>query len=164
MSDVEVSAVVLVLMLVGLAGTLLPVLPGILLMLGAVIGYGVVLEFGAIGVIVVVLCILLALLAIALGVVLPQRAATESGASTRSQWAAAGGAIIGFFVIPVVGAIVGALVGIAMSEYMLTNDWEATRRSTIGIAKGFGLSTLAQFAIGFVMLLLWLAWAATRVL
>lgn len=164
MDDAGISAIILVVLLVGLAGTLLPILPGILLMLGAVIVYGVIVGFGAIGIAVVAACVALSLLAVALGIVLPQRAAEESGASRRSQFAAAGGAIIGFFVIPVIGAIVGALLGIALSEYLITSDWDATKRSTIGIAKGFGLSTLAQFVIGFVILLLWLVWAAVHVL
>lgn len=163
MSDTDISIIVLLVMLVGLAGTLLPVLPGILLMLAAVVGYGFAVGFGAIGVIVVALCVLLSVTAIGLGVALPKKAAADSGASTRSQWAAAAGAIVGFFVIPVVGVVIGALVGIALSEYAITNDWAATRRSTIGIAKGFGLSTLAQFAIGFLMMLLWLGWASTVV-
>lgn len=161
MSDTTATILVLIVMLIGLAGTLLPILPGILLMWAAAIGYGFAVGWSGAGVAVVVLSTLLSGLAIVLGVVLPKRAAEESGASTRSQIAAAVGAIIGFFVIPVIGIVIGAIVGIALSEYLITNDWELTKQSTIGIAKGFGLSTVAQFMIGFAILVLWSGWAAT---
>ena len=91
--------------------------------------------------------------------VLPKRAATESGTSTSSQLAAVVGAVIGFFAIPVVGVVVGALAGIALAEWWDKREWRAARASTIAVAKGFGLSALVQFGIGFVMLVVWLVWA-----
>jgi len=161
MSDTDFTILFLVVMLVGLAGTLLPILPGIVLMWGATIAYGFAVGFGGVAIPVIIIASLLTIIALASGFVLPKRAAEEAGASNRSQWFAAIGAIIGFFVIPIVGAIIGAVAGIALSEYQRTGDWAATRRSTIGIAKGFGLSALAQFSLGFLMLVVWLAWAAT---
>lgn len=163
MDEAVVSGLVLIVLLIGLAGTLIPILPGILLIWGATVGYGIAVGFSGTGIAVVVVSTVLAVVAVALGVVLPKRAADASGASTQSQLFAALGAIIGFFVIPVVGIIIGALIGIAASEYSRTNDWEMTKRSTIGVAKGFGISTLAQFGIGFLMLLVWLPWGATNV-
>ena len=101
----------------------------------------------------------LAAVSVAVGIVLPKRAATESGISTSSQLAAVVGAVIGFFAIPFVGLLVGALAGIALAEWRDKGEWQAARASTIAVAKGFGLSALAQFGIGFVMLVVWLAWA-----
>jgi uncharacterized protein YqgC (DUF456 family) len=164
MTDSTASVLILLVLLVGLAGTLLPVLPGILLMWAGVISYGFFVGFDAIGIVVIVLATALTIAAIALGVILPKRAAADSGASWKSQVAAAIGAVIGFFVIPVVGIIVGAIVGIAIAEYWSTQDWELTKQSTIAIAKGFGLSTLAQFAIGFMILVMWVTWAGTVLL
>ncbi len=160
MTDGEATILVLVVLLVGLAGTLLPILPGILLMWAATIGYGFAVGWSGTGIAVVVVSTLLSAAAIAAGVVLPKKAAEDSGASTRSQIAAAIGAVIGFFVIPVVGIVIGAIAGIAISEYLITKDWELTKQSTIGIAKGFGLSTLAQFMLGFGILVVWSGWAA----
>lgn len=160
MDDAVVSGLVLVVLLVGLAGTLIPILPGILLMWAATVGYGFAVGFGGVAIVVIAITTVLSIVAVALGFALPKRAADASGASSQSQWFAALGAVIGFFVIPVVGVVIGALVGIAASEYGRTNDWEMTKRSTIGVAKGFGISALAQFVIGFLMLLVWLPWGA----
>lgn len=164
MSDVAITIIILIALLVGLLGTVVPVLPGILLMWGAVVAYGFFVGFGAVGIGVVIVATLLSALAVALGFILPKRLADESGASGWSQIAAVVGGIIGFFVIPIVGIIVGALVGIAIAEYLDKDDWTRARGSTIAVAKGFGISALLQIAIGFAILLAWTLWAATVVL
>jgi len=159
MSDFMVTAVVLVAMLVGLVGTLLPILPGILLMWFAALGYGFVVGFDAVAVAVLLAVTALTVAALIIGVVVPKRAAAESGAATSSQIAAAVGGIVGFFVIPIVGIIVGAVVGIGLAEWYDKRDWSAARTSTIAVARGIGVSALVQFGIGFVILLVWLPWA-----
>lgn len=162
MVSVVVSLLFLVVLLTGLAGTIVPVLPGILLMWAGVIAYGLVAGFDAIAIAVIVAATLLAGISIALGFVLPKQAADAAGASSKSQWAAVAGAIIGFFVIPIVGVIIGAVVGIALAEYGDKGDWGAAWVSTKGVLTGMGLAALAQFGIGVVILFIWLAWAATE--
>lgn len=164
MSDVLVTVIVLVMMLVGLAGTLFPVLPGIVLMWVATIAYGLSFGFDALGIGITAVISVFTVVALVLGVVLPKQAAAGAGASNKSQLAAGIGAIIGFFVIPVVGLVIGAVVGIAIAEYYEKGDWELAKGSTIAVAKGFGVSTLAQFAIGVAILLIWLCWAAIETL
>ncbi len=147
-------------MLTGLAGTILPILPGILLMWGAVIGYGFVAGFDAVGLGVVVVVTALAVLSVALGVILPKQAADAAGASKKSQLAAVAGAIVGFFVIPVVGVVIGAVAGIALAEYADKNDWGVAWQSTKGVLAGMGWAALAQFGIGVLILIIWLGWVA----
>lgn len=159
MSDALITVIVLIAMLIGLAGTLVPILPGILLMWAAAVGYGVVVGFDAFGITILVLITALTGVAVAVGVLVPQRAAAESGAALASQIAAGVGAVIGFFLIPIIGAPVGAVVGIGLAEWYDKRDWPAAKASTIAIAKGFGISTLAQFGLGFVILMVWLPWA-----
>ncbi len=162
MVEVVVSGLFLFVLLVGLAGTIVPVLPGILLMWAAVIGYGLVAGFDAIGIGAIVVVTVLAAISIALGFVLPKQAADAAGASSKSQWAAVLGAIIGFFVIPVVGALVGAVAGIALAEYGDKGDWSAAWQSTKGVLTGMGLAALANVGIGVIIILVWLGWAATE--
>lgn len=160
MSDGVVTVATLVVMLVGLAGTLLPIVPGIGFMWLVAIAYGFVVGFDATAIGALLVITLLTVAATVIGVVLPKRAAVESGAATSSQISAAIGAVIGFFVIPIVGVVIGAIVGIGLAEWYDKRDWPSARASTIAVAKGFGVSTLVQFTIGFVILLVWLGWAA----
>ncbi len=159
-----VSGLFLVVLLIGLAGTIVPILPGILLMWAAVVCYGFFAGFDVIGVLVIAVVTALAGASIALGVFLPKQAADAAGASSRSQWAAVLGAIIGFFVIPIVGVIVGAVAGIAIAEYHDKDDWGPAWQSTKGVLSGMGLAALAQFGIGVLILFIWITWAATETL
>jgi uncharacterized protein YqgC (DUF456 family) len=127
MSDEFATAIVLVLMLVGLIGTLIPILPGILLMWIAAVIYGFAVGFDVFSIGVLAVITILATVSVAVGIALPKRAATTSGASTSSQLAAGLGAVIGFFAIPVVGIVVGALAGIALAEWRDKGDWSAAR-------------------------------------
>ncbi|MGH9213404.1 MAG: DUF456 domain-containing protein [Acidimicrobiales bacterium] len=146
-------------MAVGIAGTLVPLLPGLALVWVAGLVYGLVEGFGAVGVAAFTVMTLLAAAGVAAGWVLPQRAAGKAGAARSSVWLGAVAAIVGFFVIPVVGVAVGGLLGLYAGEWRRTGDpataWRATRATLVG----FGLASLVQFAAGVVMALLWVAWA-----
>ena len=160
MVDLFISLLFLLVLLVGLSGTILPVLPGILLMWAGVIGYGFVAGFDLLAVGAIATVTILAGISVGLGVVLPKQAADAAGASTKSQWAAVIGAIIGFFVIPVVGVIVGAVVGVALAEYWEKKEWAGAWESTKGVLTGMGAAAIAQFGIGVIILVVWLGWAA----
>lgn len=164
MSDALITGLILLVMLTGLVGTVVPGLPGVMLMWGALVVYGFLVGFSGVGIGVIIVATLLTAAAVALGFILPKRLADESGASTKSQVAAVLGGIIGFFVIPVIGVPIGAIAGIALAEYLDKEDWALAKESTIAVAKGFGLSALAQIATGFVILILWAGWAATVLL
>lgn len=161
MSDLLVTVIVAVAMLVGLAGVVIPILPGLALIWAAALAYGLQVGFGVIGVVVMILLSVLTVASIVFGVILPKRAASESGASNRTQLIGVVGAVVGFFVIPVVGIVVGALVAVLLAEYADKRNWSEARTATIGVAKGFGISSLVQLAIGMVMLAIWSLWALT---
>lgn len=160
MDETLATVIILFVLLIGLVGTIVPILPGILLMWAGVVVYGFLVGFDTLGIVITIAVTLISALAFALGLIVPKRAADEAGAARSSQWAAAIGAVIGFFVIPIVGVVVGALVGIALSEYNSKGSWELARGSTIAVAKGFGLSAILQFGCGVAILFVWMIWGA----
>lgn len=162
--EVVGTIVVLVVVLTGLAGIIIPFLPGILLIWAGIVGYGFVAGFDAIGIGVIVIATVLSAIGVVLGFVLPQQAADAAGASKKSQLAGVLGAVVGFFVIPVVGVLIGAVAGIALAEYAEKNDWGPAWRSTKGILTGMGAAVLAQFLLGSIMIMIWAGWAAITVL
>ena len=151
-------ALVALAMAVGTIGTLVPVLPGLLLVWGAGLVYGVTEGFGTAGTVAFAVMTVIGIAGLAAGWVLPKRAASAAGAHRRSVWLGVVCAVVGFFVIPIVGLAVGGLVGLYAGEYQRTRDttvaWNATRRTLVG----FGLATLAQFAAAIAMVLAWVAW------
>lgn len=160
-AEVGWSLVAVVLMLVGLCGVVIPVLPGLALIWGVALVYGFVVGFGAAGLAAMAVLTVLLGVSIVKSVVIPRRTAAESGASGWSQLGGVVGAVIGFFLIPIVGFIIGALVGVLAVEWLLKGDWDEAWTATKGLAKGFGISALIDFVLGLVMIAVWGAWAAS---
>ncbi len=161
MDDFGWTIIAALVMAVGLAGVVVPVLPGILLLWVTALVYGFAVGFGPMGIIVMIVMTLGLALSFASSVIVPKQAADQYGASTLSQWVGLLGAIIGFFVIPVVGLPIGGLVGVLGAEYYQLGDFNAAWRATKGVARGFGKSALIDLAIGLVLVLAWAGWALT---
>ena len=145
-------------MAVGIAGTVLPLLPGLLLVWAAALLYGLATGFGAVGVGAFVVITLLAIAGMVSGLVLPHRAAGTSGAARWSVWIAFALGIVGFFVIPVVGLPLGTVAGLYLAELHRTRVHTLAWRSTWATVKAFGLAALVQLAAGVVMALVWAVW------
>ena len=149
-------------MAVGLAGTIVPAVPGTPLIWIAALGYGVAVGFGALGIVAMVAITALFAAGVAAKIVLPQRAASAGGAPRSTLVVAGVGGIIGFFVVPIVGFALGAIAGILLAEYRRTGDWAPAWRSTKGVIVGFGIGTLLEIAAAVAMIATWAVWVAIR--
>ena len=151
----ELEIVALIAMVVGLVGVIVPVLPGLLLILGAGIVWAIAQDVGGIGWAVVVAMGVLA----AVGTVAPYRLsgrrASDTGVPGWVLFAGAVGAVIGFFVIPVVGALIGGPAGIFVAELLRHRSPPVAWRSTVEAMKGIGIGVLIQFGMGVAMIGVW---------
>jgi len=148
------DALVALAILVGLLGTVVPILPGALLVAGAI----AVWAFLTTGT--TALAIALGALAIvAAGQVLkylvPGKQLKASGVPTWVLLAGAGGAVVGFFVIPVVGLVVGFVGGVFLAEALrlrtFTQAWPTTKQAM----KSTGWSVLIEFGSCLLAAALW---------
>jgi uncharacterized protein YqgC (DUF456 family) len=158
--DSQTAAVVVVaiVMAVGLAGTILPFVPGLPLIWAGALGYGLVEGFGTTGWVSMVVITLAMAAGIVAKLVLPQKRATASGVPSSTLAVAGLGGLIGFFVIPVVGLPLGAVAGVFLAEYFRTKETHAAWRSTKTVVVGFGLGVLLEMTAGVVMIACWVAW------
>ena len=145
-------------MAVGVAGTVVPFVPGLGLVWLAALVYGLVAGFGLAGWIAFLTVTALAVGGLVAGVVLPHRAARGGGATSLSLVLGAATAVVGFFVVPVIGLPLGGVVGIFVGELIRTRDATIAWRATIATLKGFGLGTLVQAACGLAMVSVWVIW------
>lgn len=149
-------------MAIALAGTVLPVFPGIMLAWGAALLFGLVTGFDATGIVFMLVITAITAATYVFMVRLPKSETEARGASKSAiRWGALG-AVIGFFVIPVVGFIVGGVVGVFGAEYARTRDTEPAWESTKGLLIGVGKSSLLQMAAVFVIVVLWVAWTVLK--
>jgi uncharacterized protein YqgC (DUF456 family) len=145
----------------GLVGTVIPVLPGILLVWAAVLLWAIAGD-GSDSVRWVVFAIATAVAgtAVALSTILPGRRAAATGAPRSLMWIVALGTLVGFFVIPVVGALVGGPVAAYVAELVRLRDPAAAWRSAVEALKGFGIGVAIQLVGGVTIAVTWLI--ATR--
>src|SRR5262245_4517847 len=94
-------------MLVGLIGVLVPVLPGLLLIVAAALGWLLLERPGPIGWAAFALIVGVGLLGMAAPAWISGRRANAAGLPGWVMLAGVVGAVAGFFLIPVVGALVG---------------------------------------------------------
>jgi uncharacterized protein YqgC (DUF456 family) len=153
-----VVALVAVAMAVGAVGTVVPLVPGLALVWAAALAYGLVEGFGPTGTAAFSVVTALAVAGVLAGWVVPVRVAGVAGAARSSILLGTVAAIIGFFVLPVVGMAVGGVAGVYAGELQRTRDGGAAWRATRATLAGFGLAALIQFAFALVMAATWAVW------
>jgi len=145
---------VLLVMLAGLVGVVVPVLPGLLLIWGAGIVWAW-LGGGPGHWAVAVILTLLLVVGTVMKYGLPARSATGAGAPRRTLLVGVLGAVLGFFVIPVVGFVVGGVGGIYLAELARLGTPSAAWRSTRAVLLGMGIGMLVELATGVLMVAVW---------
>ncbi len=141
--------------IVGLVGIVVPVLPGLLLVWGGVLVWAIA-ENDAIGWTVLGVATALAVLGSVVKYLLPGRHLRESGVPWTTL--ALGGllGVVGFFAVPVVGIVVGFVLGIFLAELgRLGRDaaWPATKRALVAV----GFSILIELATALLVTVAWVA-------
>lgn len=155
-------------MVVGLAGVILPVLPGVGLIWVAALVYAIAEGFATIDPLTFAALTILAAIGVTTQIWVSQAGGRLGGASWKALLAGTGlgllGLLIGLFaggVWAVPAGILGALLGILLAEYHQRQDWEEAVKAGAGWLVGCLLSGVVQFAVGAMMILLF-AWQALR--
>ena len=146
-------------MLVGLFGLIIPVFPGIVIMWLASLGYGIARGFSTAGIVIFVILTLLMVGGTLVDNVLMGVGARKSGASWLTIGVALAAGVIGTLVFPPFGGIIAAPAAVLLLEFNRVGDWQKAWEALRGLARGWGLSFIARFGIGVVMMVLWWVWA-----
>ena len=152
--------VVALIMLVGLIGIVVPVLPGLLLVWAAVLLWANEMQTAS-GWVVLGIATTMALSGFLLQYLLPGRHLHMAGVTRSTTLAGAGLAVVGFFVIPVVGAFVGFALGIYLFERVKLGAHPAAWLSTKHALKAIGLSMGIELLTGMAIAGTWVIGALT---
>lgn len=146
---------------VGLAGILVPLLPGTLLVWGAIAVWAFVESSTAAW---VVLGVVTAILGAALLIKYLWPAKRMQAADVGGLTLVAGAvcAIIGFFVIPVAGLPIGFVLGVYLAELARRRDQRRAWASTVHAVKAAVLSVGVELAGGLLATAVWVAGVLTQ--
>lgn len=158
MNDTLIPLVSILLLLVGILGTFLPVLPGLLLSLCGLLIY----KFGtdsSLSMAYIWIFVFLTLLSIILNYVIPARTNRKYGGT---RWGSAGsvvGTILGMFFIPLpFGFLIGMFLGVFVGELLhdakdKKKAWNSTKGAFIGFLYGTGFNFMVGLAMFLVVLI-----------
>lgn len=145
---------VAVVIAVGLVGILVPLLPGSILVLGAITVWAFI-EQTVVGW--VTLGVAAALLAATLLVkyLWPARRMKNANVGTWSLLAGGVLGVIGFFVVPVVGLVLGFVLGVYLAELAVRHNQRVAWASTVHAIKGVALSVGVELTGALLATAVW---------
>jgi uncharacterized protein YqgC (DUF456 family) len=138
------------LILVGLIGIVVPILPGLLLVLGAVLLWAWQVST-PLAWWLLALCAAFYAGGVALQYLIPGRHMRQAGVRTSTLVLAVALAVVGFFVVPVVGGPAGFVLGIYLVEHGRSRDaaaaWASTKTALRAVFLSIGIELIAGLAI-----------------
>ena len=140
---------------VGLIGIAVPVLPGLLVVWAGVLIWASEAQTTA-GWVVLGIATGLALTGFLLQYLLPGQRMRKAGITASTTATGAALAVVGFFVIPVVGGFLGFALGIYLAERIKLGTHGAALPSTKHALKAIGLSMGIELATGLAIASTWL--------
>jgi uncharacterized protein YqgC (DUF456 family) len=143
----------LLIMLAGLIGSLLPVLPGTPLVLVAAVGHRLYFGQTSVSNLVLLILVALTLISVLLDLLAGMLGAKRFGATWRGMTGAIIGGIIGlFFSLP--GIVLGPFLGAMLFEMLGGKEFKKATRAGAGAMMGLLLGIVGKFSICVVMMIL----------
>jgi uncharacterized protein YqgC (DUF456 family) len=138
---------------VGIAGIIVPVLPGTVLVMGAILVWALQVGTTTAWVVFAVAAVVLAAGSVVKFLV-PGRRLAASGVPRRTLLVGALLAFVGFFVVPVVGMFIGFVVGVYVAERARVGGQRAWP-STVAALRAVAVSILIELVAAFLAAVTW---------
>lgn len=151
MSGVEFLCAVAI--AVGIVGIVVPILPGTLLVLAAIVGWGFHIG-SATGWSVMAAALAVLAAGTVVKYLIPGRQLKNTGVPPLSMLIGAVLGIIGFFVIPIVGIVIGFVLGLYLAECQRVGERTA-RTTTWAAVRAVGLSILIEAIAALTAAFIW---------
>ncbi|MFI2565007.1 DUF456 domain-containing protein [Paenarthrobacter sp. NPDC018779] len=132
---------------VGVAGVIIPILPGSILIGVSLLAWALWGGAGVVGWVVFGIGLVFVIAGMAASAVLTGRKLKQHGIPNRSVLVGVIVGVVGMFVIPVVGLFVGFALGLLLSEVARTRDFRSAVRSSVAALKATGIGILVEFAL-----------------
>lgn len=149
-----VLAVTLLVMLIGLLGTFLPVVPGSILIFLAALIYALLEGFQTVGWPTLVVLGVLTVVGTTADLWASSVGAKAGGASAWSVVAGLVGGLVGLLLFSLPGSVLGAILAVLVLETYRAGDWRKALKAGGGWAVGWILSVGIRLGIGLLMVAL----------
>lgn len=155
--EIGIILIVVALILVGLVGIVIPVLPGTGLIFSGILLYALYFGIDTVGVVTLVVLGIAAILSIAFDYLASVYGAKKYGASKWGSLGAVLGGLFGFIILNFPGLIFGIFVGAVAGELLVAKkDMEVSLRAGTGALLGFLGGTVLKLILGLAMIITFL--------
>jgi uncharacterized protein YqgC (DUF456 family) len=145
-------------MLIGLVGIVVPLVPGSIVIWFAIMAWAFVgNESVPVRAAVAGAATLLIGSALLLATTMPARSTTDETSPPWLPWIVALGTVVGFFVAPVIGGLLGGPVAAFVAESVRLRDAAAGWRSAVRALRGFGIGVAIELIAGVFAIGIWAA-------
>jgi uncharacterized protein YqgC (DUF456 family) len=138
----------------GIVGVVIPVLPGLLLSWLGVLLWALLSGAGQLRWVVLAIATAVAVVGAAIKYLLPSRRLKSVGVPNSALFAGGVLGLIGFFVVPVVGVVIGFVLGVYLVERVRLGPgraWPSTREAITAA----GLAMLIEFTTSVAVAVVW---------
>jgi uncharacterized protein YqgC (DUF456 family) len=139
---------------VGLAGIVVPLIPGLLLVYGAILVWAIVVSTTTSWVTLAAVTVVVGATT-AIKYLWPVRRMRRAEVPTSVLAIGAVLGVVGFFVIPVFGLVIGFVGGVYLAEFLRCRDQRRAWVSTVHAVKGVALSIGVELTGGLVAAVIW---------
>jgi uncharacterized protein YqgC (DUF456 family) len=153
-SSTVVDVIAGIVIALGIVGVVIPVLPGLLLSWAGVLLWAVLSDAGRLRWVVLALATVVALLGATIKYLLPGKRLKKVGVPNTALFAGGVLGLIGFFVVPVVGVVIGFVLGVWLVERVRLGPgraWPSTREAITAA----GLAMLIEFTTSLAVAVIW---------
>lgn len=149
---------VILLFAIGMAGTVYPVLPGVVAIYFAFFVYGWFFSFEPFGPLFWIVQTLIVVVLLVADYAVGAWGVKKFGGSKLSVWLSTIGIIIGPFVIPAFGLVIGPLIGAMLGEIIRGESLSKAFKVGIGSVVGLFSSIVVKVILQLVMIIAFIIW------
>lgn len=149
---------VIALFIIGMAGAIFPILPGALAIYAAFFVYGLCITFAPFGVWFWIIQTLIVVILFVADYVVNAWGVKKYGGSKASVIGSTIGVIIGPFLIPGFGLILGPLIGAILGEMIIGSSFDRALKVGFGSLVGLFTSTVMKIILQLLMIIVFIIW------
>jgi uncharacterized protein YqgC (DUF456 family) len=157
MEPIIVSVIVWAIILVGLVGTVVPVLPGVGLIFGGILLHALYFGIDEVGMTTLIALGVVAVLSVAFDFLASAYGASRFGSTKWGVWGSVVGGILGIILLNLPGLILGVFLGAVAGEMIFAKrDMHQSLRVGWGSVLGFFAGSILKFILGLLMIIVFL--------
>jgi len=156
--DILGWTLVIALFVIGMLGTIYPILPGALAIYGAYFVYGLFFSFEPFGIVFWTLQTLIVIVLFIADYAVSAWGVKRFGGTRASVIGSTIGLIVGPFVIPAFGLILGPFIGAVIGEMLVGTPLERSLKVGFGSVVGLFTSVVVKVILQLLMIVIFVVW------